>query len=137
MRGILIFTCSAVSFSHGTNDGQKSIGLIMLTIIGIFPATYALNPTAQQSLHDLAATMQQTQALIRQYGDDEKDLALTAIGAISRQANASSGSDTGKHKLEVGPGIACRADSLGNPRQRLSSHFRTEACRGSEGHLGN
>src|ERR1700722_9101597 len=36
MRGILILTCSGVSFAHGTNDGQKSIGLIMLTIIGIF-----------------------------------------------------------------------------------------------------
>src|ERR1017187_1193516 len=42
MRGILILTCSGVSFAHGTHDGQKSIGLIMLTIIGIFPATYAL-----------------------------------------------------------------------------------------------
>ncbi len=46
MRGILILTCSGVSFAHGTNDGQKSIGLIMLTIIGLFPATYALNPQA-------------------------------------------------------------------------------------------
>ena len=46
MRGILILTCSGVSFAHGTNDGQKSIGLIMLTIIGLFPATYALNPHA-------------------------------------------------------------------------------------------
>ncbi len=43
MRGVLIFTCTAVSFAHGTNDGQKSIGLIMLTIIGLFPCTYALN----------------------------------------------------------------------------------------------
>jgi inorganic phosphate transporter, PiT family len=55
MRGILILTCSGVSFSHGTNDGQKSIGLITLTIIGLFPATYALNPNASQSLDHLPA----------------------------------------------------------------------------------
>src|SRR5580698_7822005 len=47
LRGLLILTCTSVSFSHGTNDGQKSIGLIMLTIIGLMPAAYALNPDAQ------------------------------------------------------------------------------------------
>jgi inorganic phosphate transporter, PiT family len=40
MRYLLILTCTGVSFSHGTNDGQKSIGLIMLTIIGLLPADY-------------------------------------------------------------------------------------------------
>src|ERR1700761_8770627 len=34
VRGLLILTCTGVSLSHGSNDGQKSIGLIMLTIIG-------------------------------------------------------------------------------------------------------
>ena len=46
VRGLLILTCTSVSFSHGTNDGQKSIGLIMLTIIGLMPAAFALNPNA-------------------------------------------------------------------------------------------
>jgi inorganic phosphate transporter, PiT family len=82
MRGILILTCSGVSFSHGTNDGQKSIGLIMLTIIGLFPATYALNPAAGQSLQEMAATMSQAEPLVRQYGDDEKAAALSAAKAI-------------------------------------------------------
>ena len=133
MRGILILTCSGVSFSHGTNDGQKSIGLIMLTIIGIFPATYALNPTAEASLQDLAATMQQTEPLIRQYGDDEKDTALAAINAISRQANASSGSDTGKHKLEVGPDSAAaqtRSAIRGNVYQVISELKHAEEAKG-------
>src|SRR3984957_8518963 len=39
VRGILFLACGGVCFAHGTNDGQKSVGLIMLTIIGIFPAT--------------------------------------------------------------------------------------------------
>src|SRR6202522_2901041 len=72
MRGVLILTCSGVSFAHGTNDGQKSIGLIMLTIIGLFPATYALNPTSNESLQDLAALMWQAAPLVARYGDDEK-----------------------------------------------------------------
>src|ERR1700744_6339046 len=70
MRGILILTCSGVSFAHGTNDGQKSIGLIMLTIIGLFPATFALNPMAGQSLHDIPAIMKKADPLVRKYGDD-------------------------------------------------------------------
>jgi PiT family inorganic phosphate transporter len=87
MRGILILTCSGVSFAHGTNDGQKSIGLIMLTIIGLFPATYALNPTAHVSLQDLARVMQQAQPLVERYGDDEKNDTLSAIRAIEQRAH--------------------------------------------------
>jgi inorganic phosphate transporter, PiT family len=86
MRGILILTCSGVSFAHGTNDGQKSIGLIMLTIIGIFPATYALNPSGGQSLADIATVMQQAEPLVRSYGDDEKNEALSAIESIKQLA---------------------------------------------------
>jgi PiT family inorganic phosphate transporter len=87
MRGILILTCSGVSFAHGTNDGQKSIGLIMLTIIGLFPATYALNPTSHVSLQDLATLMQQAQPLVVRYGDDQKEEALSSIRAIERRAH--------------------------------------------------
>ena len=83
MRGILILTCSGVSFAHGTNDGQKSIGLIMLTIIGLFPATFALNPAAGKSLADLPGIIQQVEPLIQKYGDDEKDAALEAARALS------------------------------------------------------
>src|SRR5262244_1968661 len=43
IRGILILTCTGVSFAHGSNDGQKGMGLIMLILIGIVPTAYALN----------------------------------------------------------------------------------------------
>jgi PiT family inorganic phosphate transporter len=85
MRGILILTCSGVSFSHGTNDGQKSIGLIMLTIIGLFPATYALNPQASESLDRLPAILSQAEPLVSKYGDDEKQMALDAAHAIEQR----------------------------------------------------
>jgi PiT family inorganic phosphate transporter len=43
IRGLLIFTSAGVSFAHGSNDGQKGMGLIMLILIGTVPTTYALN----------------------------------------------------------------------------------------------
>ncbi len=49
IRALLIFTCTAVSFSHGSNDGQKGMGLIMLILIGCAPTAYALNRTIPAS----------------------------------------------------------------------------------------
>ncbi len=43
IRCILILTCTMVSFFHGSNDGQKGIGLVMLILIGIVPGYFALN----------------------------------------------------------------------------------------------
>ena len=43
IRGLLIFTCTGVSFAHGSNDGQKGMGLIMLILIGTVPTAIALN----------------------------------------------------------------------------------------------
>ena len=45
IRGLLILTCGGVSFAHGSNDGQKGMGLIMLILIGAAPTAYALNRT--------------------------------------------------------------------------------------------
>ncbi len=43
IRGLLVLTCTGVSFAHGSNDGQKGMGLIMLILIGTVPTSYALN----------------------------------------------------------------------------------------------
>jgi PiT family inorganic phosphate transporter len=43
IRGLLILTCTGVSFAHGSNDGQKGMGLIMLILIGAVPTAFALN----------------------------------------------------------------------------------------------
>jgi len=51
IRGLLVFTCTGVSFAHGSNDGQKGMGLIVLILVGIVPASFALN------LHTSAATL--------------------------------------------------------------------------------
>ncbi len=49
IRIILILTCTAVSGFHGSNDGQKGVGLIMLILIGIVPIHFALNTTTNPS----------------------------------------------------------------------------------------
>ncbi|MDU9392268.1 inorganic phosphate transporter [Pseudomonas sp. zfem002] len=49
IRGLLILTCTGVSFAHGSNDGQKGMGLIMLILIGTLPMAYALNRTMPES----------------------------------------------------------------------------------------
>jgi len=49
IRGLLILTCTGVSFAHGSNDGQKGMGLIVLILVGILPGTYALKMTASPS----------------------------------------------------------------------------------------
>ena len=84
LRGLLILTCTSVSFSHGTNDGQKSIGLIMLTIIGLMPATYALNPGVPRALAQLSQNAAAAAPLIQRYGDDLKPQALQAAAALQQ-----------------------------------------------------
>jgi PiT family inorganic phosphate transporter len=83
MRGLLIVTCTGVSFAHGTNDGQKSIGLIMLTIIGLMPASYALNMniTAPQ-IAGVAKAMPDAAGLIERYGDGQKQGGLEGAHAL-------------------------------------------------------
>jgi PiT family inorganic phosphate transporter len=49
IRALLILTCTGVSFAHGSNDGQKGMGLIMLILIGTVPTAYALNRTMPDS----------------------------------------------------------------------------------------
>src|SRR5262249_54341982 len=70
IRGILILTCTGVSFAHGSNDGQKGMGLIMLILIGTVPTAYALNramPESQVAVFQAVST--QAQAVVaRQEG---------------------------------------------------------------------
>jgi PiT family inorganic phosphate transporter len=74
IRALLLLTCTGVSFAHGSNDGQKGMGLIMLILIGTVPTAYALNHavTAQQTV-DFVAVSAQTSEMLGHY---------TAEGAV-------------------------------------------------------
>ena len=65
IRGLLILTCTGVSFAHGSNDGQKGMGLIMLILIGVAPTAYALNRALpESSTPAFITTMQDAKAVL-------------------------------------------------------------------------
>jgi inorganic phosphate transporter, PiT family len=83
MRLLLILTCTGVSFAHGTNDGQKSIGLIMLTIIGLMPASYALNlEMTHEQISQATKQMQSAAGLIERTDGPRKQQGLSAARAL-------------------------------------------------------
>lgn len=49
VRLLLIGTCTTVSYSHGSNDGQKGVGLIMIILISLLPAYFALDVSKNPS----------------------------------------------------------------------------------------
>jgi len=63
IRGILMLTCTGVSFAHGSNDGQKGMGLIVLILVGILPGSYALKMSADH-------------ATVREVADSAKTLGM-------------------------------------------------------------
>jgi PiT family inorganic phosphate transporter len=76
IRGLLIFTCSGVSFFHGSNDGQKGMGLIMLILIGVVPTSYALNRALPESyMATFSANSQAASKIV-----DAKAAGLNVIG---------------------------------------------------------
>ncbi|MHC5595593.1 MAG: inorganic phosphate transporter [Nostoc sp.] len=69
IRGLLILTCTGVSFAHGSNDGQKGMGLIMLILVGIIPGMFALNmDTDAGAIAQLAATSNSVITVVQQQG---------------------------------------------------------------------
>src|SRR5471032_1002901 len=57
IRGLLVLTCTGVSFAHGSNDGQKGMGLIVLILVGIVPTAFALKMSASaDSLQQLSSS---------------------------------------------------------------------------------
>jgi PiT family inorganic phosphate transporter len=82
IRALLILTCTGVSFGHGSNDGQKGMGLIMLILIGVVPTAYALNHAVGfNQVQDFAAVSEQAANVLNHYvspdavmGDARSDL---------------------------------------------------------------
>jgi inorganic phosphate transporter, PiT family len=70
IRSLLILTCTGVSFAHGSNDGQKGMGLIMLILIGTVPTAYALN-----------RSMPESQIAVFQQASDAASRVIAAKGA--------------------------------------------------------
>jgi inorganic phosphate transporter, PiT family len=82
IRALLILTCTGVSFFHGSNDGQKGMGLIMLILVGTVPTAYALNHAiTHKDSEDFIAVSQQSANTLDKYvdsnavvGDDREEV---------------------------------------------------------------
>jgi len=70
IRLLLVLTCTGVSFAHGSNDGQKGMGLIMLILIGTVPTAYALNhAVSPHDVQDFIAASEQAGHILDRYVD--------------------------------------------------------------------
>ena len=82
IRSLLLLTCTGVSFAHGSNDGQKGMGLIMLILVGTVPTAYALNHAiTRKDSDDFIAVSQQAAGILSNYvtpdaviGDDREEV---------------------------------------------------------------
>jgi PiT family inorganic phosphate transporter len=69
IRALLVLTCTGVSFFHGSNDGQKGMGLIMLILIGTVPMAYALNHSVgADQVQVFSVNSQRAQAVLAAHG---------------------------------------------------------------------
>jgi PiT family inorganic phosphate transporter len=86
IRGLLVLTCTGVSYAHGSNDGQKGMGLVMLILIGILPATYAVNlNTSEASVEEIA---QSAEAIRAQMGRHAPGVALAGYQASADELSS-------------------------------------------------
>ena len=87
IRGLLILTCTGVSFFHGSNDGQKGMGLIMLILIGAAPTAYALNRAIpESSTPAFVQTVTDAQAVFQAHAGDAAATAPAAARATVGEA---------------------------------------------------
>ncbi|MDR3771741.1 MAG: inorganic phosphate transporter [Terracidiphilus sp.] len=84
IRLLLVLTCTGVSFSHGSNDGQKGMGLIMLILIGTVPTAYALNHAVSASgVQDFIAASEQAGHVLDRHVDKAGILGADARAEVT------------------------------------------------------
>jgi len=75
IRALLIGTCGGVSYFHGSNDGQKGMGLIMLILVGTVPTAYALNHTVgKKDVQQFAVVSTQVAGALDKYKTEGSSL---------------------------------------------------------------
>jgi PiT family inorganic phosphate transporter len=82
IRGILVLTCTGVSFAHGSNDGQKGMGLIMLIMIGVVPGAFALRMNTDSAvIQQIAAESRKVTAVLVHESPGAPEAAVSASDA--------------------------------------------------------
>jgi len=77
IRLLLITTCTLVSFFHGSNDGQKGVGLLMLILIAFMPMRFAVNHTISND--KMMATLNKTEQVIGSISSTSKEVNATVL----------------------------------------------------------
>jgi PiT family inorganic phosphate transporter len=115
VRALLVLTCTGVSFSHGQNDGQKGMGLIMLILIGTVPTAYALNHAVSAAeIQDFIAASERATHILDAHVDPAAPVSVNSRAAITEYIRT-------KH-LEPSTLPALR--SLVDDLDREVSHYR-------------
>jgi len=84
IRALLVLTCTGVSFFHGSNDGQKGMGLIMLILIGTVPTAYALNhAVSTHDIQDFIAASERAVSIVDAHVDKEAILGPDARAELT------------------------------------------------------
>jgi PiT family inorganic phosphate transporter len=84
IRVLMVLTCTGVSFFHGSNDGQKGMGLIMLILIGTVPTAYALNHTVTANdIQQFIAASEQVGHILDRHGSQSAILATDARAEVT------------------------------------------------------
>ena len=110
IRALLIFTCTGVSFAHGSNDGQKGMGLIMLILIGIVPGLYALDLSSSDA--DVAKLVATSHASIAILDALPGAKASASLDDASAQATLSEFLRSGKKTDATIPALAHAAHAV-------------------------
>lgn len=85
IRALMVLTCTGVSFFHGSNDGQKGMGLIMLILIGTVPTAYALNhAVSPMEVQSFIAASEQAGHILDQHVNPEVALDPDARAEVTR-----------------------------------------------------
>jgi PiT family inorganic phosphate transporter len=84
IRALMVATCTGVSFFHGSNDGQKGMGLIMLILIGTVPTAYALNHAVSPAeVHSFIAASEQAGHILDRHVDQTGILGADARAEVT------------------------------------------------------
>jgi PiT family inorganic phosphate transporter len=85
IRLLLILTCTLVSFFHGSNDGQKGVGLLMLILIAFLPAKFAVNHAVSND--KILSSLNQTEQVMQKAtssNDAGKALIMKTDSAVDK-----------------------------------------------------
>jgi phosphate/sulfate permease len=121
IRSMLVLTCTGVSFAHGSNDGQKGMGLIMLILVGTVPAAYALNHAVRgPEVQTFVAVSEQTARVLSSYASPGAAAPARARGRQARRSGQRRANAGAREPLPAGTrphvvptAVTCSDDFVG------------------------